>query len=328
MTEFGAAAMLELEVPDSELRSARQAIEDGVGDVAVDVTLPPSQQRPMADGGASMGGMDRNALQTLAEERNEHLAELVDLLEDSGTLPTSGGGSGGGGLGAGIGAGIGAGGALTGGLTALGAGGIMGAGGVAGSAGRNVLQDLVPDSFATQDEQISGTSYAWSEEDGFGGSAEPVLNGEALSAIQDGIDITQPDWLSTMTEFQWLDPEIVSEFDNLQWPELPNLSQEVDWPSLPNLSQEVSWPELPEPSQDFWPSMPNPLDQGGDTHGDGVETDAPGTDRGYDRGSRDGRLDVNMDGKITVDDGRKAAEDIAQEAADIIEREVLRQGRR
>lgn len=54
------------------------------------------------------------------------------------------------------------------------------AGAQLGQAGRSRLQEQFPESFAPQEEAIAGTSYAYTEESGIGGSAEPVLDIELL----------------------------------------------------------------------------------------------------------------------------------------------------
>lgn len=140
MADFAADATLR--VPGEEIQRAKREIED---DLVVDVGVQPSQRVGRTQGpsggvgaaGAAAGG----GIVGLAEDRNDLLEDVVDLLEsDAG----GGGGGGGGGLLKGFGlarlagvggTGLGAGSLLGGvGLGGLGTAGAMAAAPVAGSA--------------------------------------------------------------------------------------------------------------------------------------------------------------------------------------------------
>lgn len=89
MAEFGAAATLSLEVPDSELRAARREIESELGDLEVSIDATASggtTGRPTGDNAE----IDRHLttandvlddLDELAIERNNLLRELIDETE-------------------------------------------------------------------------------------------------------------------------------------------------------------------------------------------------------------------------------------------------------
>lgn len=157
MTEFSTSAAVDIVVDDRSLRDARDTIEDGLGDLAVDVTgstAPSAADRAVADGGVGATGAATLAIQ---REQNERLGEIVELLEDGG------GGGEGGSSAARVGAtgaalrvlgGIGAGSTASSVGTAAGVGGVVG-GGIAATA---LIADLLADTQQNVDPIKSTTS--------------------------------------------------------------------------------------------------------------------------------------------------------------------------
>jgi hypothetical protein len=184
---------------------------------------PPS--RPMADVGG--GGP---SLTSLAEDRNETLAELLDEIEAAGGLG-GGGGGGGGGMGGDIVGGLG--------LAQLGA---------AGSAGLG-LDMLMEQGTTAPDEPLGPIADLLMDADTEGeaaantrkrlfGQTEPPINASAL-----GDDMA--------TAFN----------ESADAPDLPDLSA-TEWPELPDLSA-TDWPDIPDPGGPaYWPDIPEPKDLG------------------------------------------------------------------
>lgn|GEM_PF-3562962 len=252
MAEFGAAATLEVSVSDSELRAARSRIEDELGDVEVGVSTPPSRTPPgtaMSDGG--LGSVD-----ALLSAQLEALEDIHEELETIGASGGMGGGGGGGGAGGTILAGLGARSLLAGGTaagvtaagtTALAAGSIVGTGAMIGKGARNVMQGQFPDAYAPSSEGISGTSYAYTEEDGIGGSAEPVINPEEIQQSLSGLEFPQPDWVSMLDQgIDFAKPPWLQQLEQVQQQQpswMSNLnpfggggggSSSADWSNVPS----------------------------------------------------------------------------------------------
>lgn len=111
MAEFGAAATVSLEVPDSELRAARRKIESELGDLEVDVTASAAGGGASSRSVAGSGDLDRQLATTndvlddldeLAIERNNLLKELVDETEQGNRMRARGRGGGFGMMGGGL----------------------------------------------------------------------------------------------------------------------------------------------------------------------------------------------------------------------------------
>ena len=84
MTEFETSAALSIEISSRELRDARKEIEDGLGDVQVGVSTSGG-----SGGGAGAAMLDdisdhTDELVTLADERNDILEDILDELEQQG----------------------------------------------------------------------------------------------------------------------------------------------------------------------------------------------------------------------------------------------------
>jgi hypothetical protein len=100
MSDFTTSASLELQVPDAQLRSTRQNIEQALGGVEASVSTPNNVTQAVTDGGGSRGLAParekrlRREEVTLARQRTDQLGDIVTLLED---IEFSGGGGGGGG---------------------------------------------------------------------------------------------------------------------------------------------------------------------------------------------------------------------------------------
>lgn len=100
---FETDVTLGIEVDSGELRSAKRAIEDELGDVSVGV----DSSRARADGGTSASGGDGRRNRRMfrwARQRTQHSEDMVELLaaieghlDDQGGLLGGGGGGGGGG---------------------------------------------------------------------------------------------------------------------------------------------------------------------------------------------------------------------------------------
>lgn len=122
MTEFETGALLELEVSQQSLREARATIEDDLGDVEVDVSATAADD--VSGGGSRIAGRERamsrqlsnnqlsvlqeiddrgEDMHTLAIERNELLADLVDEMESGNRASARSGGGGLGGVGLALG---------------------------------------------------------------------------------------------------------------------------------------------------------------------------------------------------------------------------------
>jgi hypothetical protein len=222
--DFEAEALLTIE----EVEGVNAAFEDAVS-VPMEMDAPISRQppsRPMADVGG--GGP---SLTSLAEDRNETLAELLDEIEAAGGLG-GGGGGGGGGMGGDIVGGLG--------LAQLGAAGSAGFGldmlmeqGTTGSdEPLGPVADLLMDA-DTEGEAVTNTRKR------LFGQTEPPINASAL-----GDDMA--------TAFN----------DAADFPDLPDLSA-TEWPDLPDLSSSVDWPNIPDPGGPaYWPDIPEPEDIG------------------------------------------------------------------
>lgn len=139
MADFSTEAELTLTIPTRELRSAKNTIEEEIGDV----------QLSMSGGGGAAsratGGQDQRRMKRWARKRTENIDNILAVLQDiedeiQGGI--GGGGGGGGGLlpfGAGTLVGGGGGGAGAGILSSLGAGALGGLGGIAGIAAAGPL---------------------------------------------------------------------------------------------------------------------------------------------------------------------------------------------
>lgn len=112
MADFATTVELGLEVDDGELRSARRAIEDGLGDVSVGAGGGAAARA--TDGGTAGGGRRQRRMFRWARERTNMMSEVVTLLGDIEEKVGGGGGGGGGGLLSSLG-GVGLGGILFGG---------------------------------------------------------------------------------------------------------------------------------------------------------------------------------------------------------------------
>ncbi|WP_254766502.1 hypothetical protein [Salinilacihabitans rarus] len=77
MTEFSTGASLNVEVSPASLRSARQEIEDGLGDVTVDVAVSGGNDR------SQIAGRERAMSRQLDTTRNEHLLSIGDAWEEA-----------------------------------------------------------------------------------------------------------------------------------------------------------------------------------------------------------------------------------------------------
>lgn len=124
MSDITTTATLELEVPDPQLRQVRQTIESEIGATQVGVTDGGTASAQAARQGAGGARAQRRARMQhrWARERNEHLATIVEQLDD---MEGMGGGGGGGGGGLGI--------------PSLGAGYLLGGGGGGGMASRLLM---------------------------------------------------------------------------------------------------------------------------------------------------------------------------------------------
>jgi len=105
MSDFSTEAEVELTVPQRQLTQVRQQIESAVGETPVGMADGGTQSAQFARGGGQSARQRRRARRTfrLDQQRNEHLAEMVELLDD-----IEGEGNGGGGLGGIAAAGLGA----------------------------------------------------------------------------------------------------------------------------------------------------------------------------------------------------------------------------
>lgn len=119
MTEFSTSGLLNIEVSQASLRSARSTIESELGGVGVDVTASASASDQLAqDGGQRLAGNDRTMTGSLLSDqterigtvtnqltenldlneiRNDLLRELIDETERAGRRAARSGGLGGGG---------------------------------------------------------------------------------------------------------------------------------------------------------------------------------------------------------------------------------------
>lgn len=82
--EFGTSAQVAIEIPQSELRNARQQIESEIGAVEVGITDGGSMSAQTAGGGGS-GGRERRRRRRefrWARERTDYLETVVEILDD------------------------------------------------------------------------------------------------------------------------------------------------------------------------------------------------------------------------------------------------------
>lgn len=127
MADFATEAELAITVPNSEVRSARQTIEDGIGSVEVGVSTGGGASRLRSDGGGGgRGGRQSRRMYRWARQRTSDIETAVELL---GSIEDKVGGGGGAGLAGGLLGGLGlrsaagtiggavGGGAVTGGLS-------------------------------------------------------------------------------------------------------------------------------------------------------------------------------------------------------------------
>lgn len=190
MSEFSAAADLEVTVTQDSLRSARRQIERDLGDVEVGVSgsaAPDGGGRTGVGRGQRAGILDASRQTLGATESLVDLAEVRnELLEDIADAGGVGGGDGGGGAGAGqtvlqvagaqsvLGGIGGAAGGAAAGARALGPmaalAGLPLAGGMVGQAGADLIDKAFPD--ARGETGIAGTQFS---EEGLFGETEPIL---------------------------------------------------------------------------------------------------------------------------------------------------------
>lgn len=213
MAEFGASATLSVSVPDSEVRSVRQQIEDGIGDVEVGVSASGRSPSAQAQPRDPRTGQFVSSLGPEQFER-ENLATLddqVDILEDiRDELEAGAGAGGGGGAAGGILQGLGlsrllGGGAVAGGAATTAGSGIL-AGGASIFAGQEAVRKFVPGGKETIKERRNLPQQI--RTDPVGGAAttakqvlDPTGFNEAItrslvSSVESGLaDISVPDVL-------------------------------------------------------------------------------------------------------------------------------------
>jgi hypothetical protein len=217
--DFEAEALLTIE----EVEGVNAAFED---EVSAPMTSEPISRQPPSRPMADVGG-GGPSLTSLAEDRNETLAELLDEIEAAGGLG-GGGGGGGGGMGGDIVGGLG--------LAQLGAAGSAGLGldllMEQGTTGPD--QPLGPIADLLMDADTEGEAAANTRKRLFG-QTEPPINASALG----------DDMATAFNESA--DAPDLPDLSATEWPELPDLSSSVDWPDIPDPGGTAYWPDLPEP---------------------------------------------------------------------------------
>lgn len=355
MTEFGAAAALELSVSDREIRQARREIEDGIGEVNMSVS--PSEMAGGIRGGA---GDIQTDLVNLAKEEGEKLDDIIDILEDIRNAGIDGGGRSGGLLntigaaGSTLASGAIATGATLTGAATIGTGvGLASVRGLEEAGALDAVEDAGQGFQETvgqkgTDALLTGANFAtggdFSSIVGAGGALRALASGEDLSSVAtegvraqeaaEGIDVEQqlqdaqlPELPQPSGDF-W--PQYPALGQQVQWPDFPALSQNADWPDFPALDQQVQWPDLPQPSADFWPDIQDPFISGGDGEGgfDPLSFLTSKNNPAFRTGQETGntiddiqqglgnlRFDANID--ATVEDARSAEREIERMADDI-----------
>lgn len=283
MTEFGVAAMLEVEVDEASLGAARRKIESSVPPANLGAsTMAPrgpsariSQPRSPSTGQfMSVQGPEQRLvdLEELAGTRNELLLELIETVEQGAITEAQSGGGGvlsravGTGAGIRLGAGLGGLAGLGLGVPAAGFAATVGAGNLLREGNRRFLQE--GERVLRGREQFTGLGGIQQAIEnpgdffvsGFKNMLDPTGIGESLAI----------EGLEELQEFGW--PEFPDLAQEVQWPNLPDLSNEADWPDLPNLGQQMAWPEAPPWMQPFLraAAMFGPGGGGGGGGGQGI----------------------------------------------------------
>jgi len=279
--EFGSEVELSITVPESELRSARKQIQDGLGSVAVGLETGGGAAARATGGGGAGGRAGRMQRRTFrwARQRTEDMNTAVELLDDIAEGMGDGGGGGGGG-GGGILTTLGLGGGGTAGAAA-GALGLVGAGiggarflqgqGKFGEAGRRTLQGR------TKFEGVEGIKNALKDPlgalgTGFKNMIDPTGMGETMarsvaSGIMDNTTLDEQITSSFDESVGDLNSALSDPFADVSLPELPNPSEMSDWSwkDLPNPTElsDWSWKDIPNPadvSEWSWKDLPNPAE--------------------------------------------------------------------
>jgi len=233
VTEFGVSALLEVSVPDSELRQARAAIEDELGDIQVGVDPPSRRSLSGGPSGASERLSRENAMsRQLDTERNDVLHDIHDELETIGASGGGGGGGGGGLLG------------LAGrGATAVAGSSTLAAGGsVAGFMGASVMgldwldknTDLIKNGRQTrQKRRESGVRSVMGP-----GSDAALSTAATAPQATEAVPRRNP-----LEGWSW--PKPPSELTGFNWPKVPSELSGFSWPKVPGELSGFSWPEPP-----------------------------------------------------------------------------------
>jgi carbonic anhydrase/acetyltransferase-like protein (isoleucine patch superfamily) len=82
MSEFSVSSLLEVEVSQSSLRAARSEIEDGLGDIEVDVSASASEQLSRGgSGGQRLAGKERAMTRSLLDTQTERITTVSENVE-------------------------------------------------------------------------------------------------------------------------------------------------------------------------------------------------------------------------------------------------------
>lgn len=263
---------------DREVDSVNSKLNDAASDISADISTDVDAMTPAGGGGGGLAATSRGAgMLGLAEQRNDVLVQIRELLDEDFVGGDDGGSGGSTTVVTGFpGAGAGGGGAAAGLLAGtLGLGAIRYAQGqgMFGPAGKNTLQNRKQfEGFGAIEElrqnPLEGAATRFMsviDPTGLGETAAralmnaTTLDEELVSGVQRGIQFWQdlswppaPDWMNPFNSWSWpKNPDWLSPFAHWEWPSTPewmNPFTAWEWPQTPTwLNNFINWqPEAPE----------------------------------------------------------------------------------